>query len=92
MRPGSPVPMLFVLQSTNEPLGRKINTIVGSGGYDTFAYKLRLTHHKGPKSELIDVASQGFVSEKEYQLAEKLYGTTSKFLGSANLSGVGETD
>lgn len=91
MRPGSPSPMLLVLQSTNFPAARKINSILLTAGADTFANHLRLTHSKGAKSEVINVQKIGWVTESDFKAAEKLYATASKLFVS-KLDGVSAAD
>lgn len=90
--PGETVPMVFVLQSTNYPAARRLNTILLGGGTDTFAHVIKLAHHKGEKSDIIDVSKNGWAEEKDYRQAEKLFGSMAKSLMGQQLDLAGEPD
>lgn len=89
---GQRTPMYLVLQSTNFPAARKLNTILVGGGADTFAQVIKLSHHKGDKSELVGVSLVGWASEEDYTTAEKLFATAAKSLMGQQLDSVSATD
>lgn len=85
--PGTSAPMILVLQSTNFPAARRLNTILASGGVDAFAHVIGLSYVpvKGPKGTTfkVSVSKIGFVEEEDFKNAEKLYTSTSKLLTSS---------
>lgn len=92
MRPGNPAPMLLVLQSTNFPVFRKINSMLAANQSDMFASVVRLSVVKGNKAMNVVAALNGWAEEDDYHAAEGLYESARKMFFGGELKDVGAHD
>lgn len=71
--PGEDLPAFMALKSTSFPAAKKINTMLRGAGTDTFANVITLSVKNTDKAAVVEAAMKGYVSQKVYAQAEKIY-------------------